>query len=951
MLGISRHPILKLIAILAITAKLASSAIAFELVLHENFQHQSVGEGLEYIEDKQHQYTFRDVVKQGSWQINKKHSLNFGLTNSVYWSRFQVTNQSSTTQDLIFESNYAPLDNLEIFIQRNESFEHFKLGDSIPFSKKLISHANHLAPIALSPMESVTLIIRAQTNGGMQIPINIWEEHAYIKANYTFSTYYGIFYGILFAAACYHLLLYFSLKERSFLFFSLVVSNILIAFLCIGGFPNAFFWPNSNIATEKVLILSIFIAIYASCRYSNEVLLVKQSRPMWGSILELISNISITVALLSLFLPYKIGLLLALPLGFFCASACLIVYIIRFMDGYPPAKFTLAAGACGCIAVILKIIVTAGLLPNTELILVSEHIGITTMVLIYAYTLSYRMNLDRAATEIAQKLAYKTTKQSLETKERLNIDLDRLVVEITREKDKVTHMLKATKEMSSCENKIVAGQYALNHLCNLFDEIEPHDMSVLFPNKNSNTLTEYPIWEDGHEITKSIGRESDPNLGLMLSQVKTITLQENILYIPVRSEKTLWAYLLISHYQNSDSQNSLDIDLVDNIALTLAHTLESFDAEEKNRLSMIGGMAAAIVHDLKNPIGAIQVCAELAADNATSIIEREDFLATIIEESRRMSIIAHEVLEISRDKIILEQGYICTTEFIDDISRTLTQVFAPHGILYESHCEFTDTIKMDIDRVRRVLLNLATNASDAMEQCLKADSKFTLSLIKMEEGVAFIAKDNGPGIPESIQATLFEPFVTHGKVNGTGLGMAIVKKVVDAHDGTISFTSELSQGTSFEVYLPNALTDNNIINDNQSPVDSHNTEHTRNFQKKKVLLVDDNAVNKKVISKLLTTMGLEVVTASDGQQAVEKVLAEPFDFVLMDVEMPVMDGYDATIAIRKYNQYEKLPIIALTGHSSQEQINKCLASGMDSVLHKPIGKRDLNIAIGSLFKP
>jgi len=116
-----------------------------------------------------------------------------------------------------------------------------------------------------------------------------------------------------------------------------------------------------------------------------------------------------------------------------------------------------------------------------------------------------------------------------------------------------------------------------------------------------------------------------------------------------------------------------------------------------------------------------------------------------------------------------------------------------------------------------------------------------------------------------------------------------------------------------------------------------------------VLLADDNPVNKMVVSKLLSELGMDVIAVSDGQEAVDKVAHESFDCVFMDIEMPILNGFEATSAIRRHDELHDLPIIALTGHSSDEEKEKCMSSGMNGMVSKPVGKEELHQTLSALF--
>ncbi len=941
-----------LASLLAVLPLLAYGA---DVRVDAEFARQSLGTGLLVLEDSGREFSIDTVLGEAGWQIYDSEVLNFGFTDSAYWLRFSVVNESMADLDLLFDIAYAPMDRVDLYLFRGEevipavpgsSMEHYRLGDTIPYSQRIIAHANLLAPLHLSPNESVDIIMRAQTEGAMQLPISLWSEAAFAEADFKNTARLGIFFGMLLFAACYQLLIYFSVKDNSFLLYALFVFSVLILLLCIRGIPNALFWPDSVFFTDTILVLSQCVAMYTASLFCIEILAVEESRPFYARLLRIGAYAAAGVGLISLFLPYRLGLLAAVSLALCVTLLNLVVFVLRFKDGYPPAKYILAMAVCTSIAIFIGIVSNLGWFPKLEFVN-HWYFGLIIMVFAYSFTLSFRMNMDRREREKAQRLAYETQQESLETQERLNIDLDRLVKERTREKEKVTQLLQATKEMSSSSDKVEAVRVGLRHMLALFPELVLQDADCFLKSHTSNLFARYPIWRNQAPVNDSVPQEPDPIILDKLQALNESSLEDRTLYIPIKSEKRLCAVLMVTEWRGGDQ--SPDADLLANIAQSLALTMENIEAEESSRLSMIGGMAAAIVHDLRNPIGAITGCAELAADDKTSATEREAYLKTIVAESKRMSNISNEVLEVSREKIPLNLQHVSAAEFLDDVSKAVRQLPNAKGIEIEARCEIADSIEIDVSRMHRALLNLADNACDAICQTKSGAGRFILYLIRKGDDIVLVAGDNGVGIPGPIQATLFEPFVTYGKTDGTGLGMAIVKKVVDAHGGQIEFRSVAGEGTEFEIVLPQPIPAEAGV-DRAVEAPSTSCDHpVEPLQKRKVLVADDNPVNTMVVSKMLSKLGMEVIAVSDGQQVLDKVVEESFDCVLMDIEMPNLNGFEAANEIRNRDGLSKLPIIALTGHSSAAQMEKCRRYGMDGIITKPIGSEDLRQTFRELF--
>ncbi|MBC7956473.1 MAG: response regulator [Cytophagales bacterium] len=253
----------------------------------------------------------------------------------------------------------------------------------------------------------------------------------------------------------------------------------------------------------------------------------------------------------------------------------------------------------------------------------------------------------------------------------------------------------------------------------------------------------------------------------------------------------------------------------------------------------------------------------------------------------------------------------------------------------------------DALRIRQVLINLVGNAM-----------KFTQSgmvVVRVHgkgdeqgERVAFEVTDTGPGIAESQLEKIFEPFVqaehtTERVLGGTGLGLAISRGLVRAMGGELEVTSKLGIGTTFcfELNLPRVHGATAAV-----PLSLPPAERLR--LSGRALLVEDNSVNRLIGTAMLERLGLEVVVAEDGKEALDRLAADAFEVVLMDCQMPVMDGYQATTRLREIERMggkRRTPVIALTANAFSGDVEQCLAAGMDAHLAKPFAIEQLHAII------
>lgn len=220
----------------------------------------------------------------------------------------------------------------------------------------------------------------------------------------------------------------------------------------------------------------------------------------------------------------------------------------------------------------------------------------------------------------------------------------------------------------------------------------------------------------------------------------------------------------------------------------------------QEQMAAVGNMAAGIVHDLKNPAAVIKGCVELANDASIGAQERSGLLRMIDEEADRMLGLVQDLLDFSRGAMSIEKREVDADEYLERVTQVLGRRFLEKHIQFRAASSVRGRILLDPERFLRVLINIGGNAADAMN----ARGRFDLRIARENKNIVFSLADSGPGIPEHIRDTLFDPFVTHGKAGGTGLGMAITRTLVIAHGGTISFQTETGKGTEFTITLPAA---------------------------------------------------------------------------------------------------------------------------------------------------
>ncbi len=373
---------------------------------------------------------------------------------------------------------------------------------------------------------------------------------------------------------------------------------------------------------------------------------------------------------------------------------------------------------------------------------------------------------------------------------------------------------------------------------------------------------------------------------------------------------------------------------------------------------------AKMSHEIRTPMnGIIGLTDILLKEPATN--EQEEYLRLIKQSADNLLVIINDILDLSK----IRSGKI-QFEVIDiNLREIMRAIFmATNTKAVEKKLDYNFTIDTQIpeiirgDRIRlnQILLNLISNAIKFTE---KGRINYSAEFVKKEFGKVYIkfkVEDSGIGIPESEQSKIFEAYRqasadTTRKFGGTGLGLPIVKQLVELQGGEIQIKSIKGEGSTFSFILP---FESNEISE-ASTIEKYSSK--KNPQKEiavekngiNILLVDDNFINRLLVIHLLEEKGYSVIEAENGFQAIEKLKEEDIDLVLMDISMPDLDGLEATRIIRKMDEayLRKVPIIAMTAHAFQEQIQEAIDCGMNDYLSKPFKPEELFQKIANLLNP
>jgi len=872
---------------------------------------------IDILEDNKNELVIDDIISEASqskFNPNKDEKINFGYSPSTFWLRLNIRNNTGRSLTYILEVSNSDLDNINFYsVSKDKVNRAVRTGELKNVNSRDIFHRNFLFKVSLSPEEEETYYLSVNNNGHpCSIPISMKEEAFFGREDTKSEIVNWLIYGLLIFMMIFNLYLFRSTKDKVSLFFAISLFFATLSFLNYDGY---FFIINPPVFIEKIKWL--FPSLYSVflLRFT-QVFSVDNKKKIINKIVNSLKFPAV-IAPFAYILKYPFSLIADLGIMMLILVVCIIIVIMIFSSykkDYLPSRIFFFAFFFVLFGVIIHLFKEFRIINPSFMVINSIKFGLTIQNIFLTIAVLERFRLN-------QEKAKKTIQDNLVRIEIQNKELEIINFEL----EKLSIVASETDNGVAIYNKDGVIEWANTGFENLYglrlgDLIkEKRDrIQDIVPNRN---------------ITRYLNNCRDSKLPIVFET-----------QVMLKESREKWIQTTLSPYVRSGKINKI-IAIDSDITNLKIYEKELKSAKEKaveaDRLktAFLGNLS----HEIRTPLNGILGFSELLNRIDLADDEKKVYLEIIRSSGEQLMHIIDDIVDISL--IESNQMKLFHTEFdLNQLVSEVTDFFESFRLaINKGHIRLMNDVQIkspykirsDPFRLKQVLTNLVKNALKFTQEGF-----VRIGVYVKGDLIYFYVEDTGIGIHPDKKDIIFQRFrqgeeSLNRKFGGTGLGLSISKGIVEKLGGTIWLDMSYTKGFRILFNIPL------IFIDSEAQADNHRKKKGLNdkIKNKNILIVEDHDVSYKYLEEILLPYKPKLSWATNGHEAVEMTNDNDYDLVIMDINLPEMNGIDAIREIRRNKP--DVPILVQTAHAMETEIDPILESGCNDMIAKPFSEKDL----------
>lgn len=420
---------------------------------------------VEYLEDPQHRLTIHEVIDLPGerWTRNRDEIFNQGYSDSTWWLKVSLANTSAHKLNRFLEISYPVLDYIDAYVTNGTIKQEYKLGDKYPFHQRPVDHRNFLIPLEWADDEELTIYLAVRSSSSIQVPLMLWEQHAFYNVDQTRTLIHGVYYGIMFVMIMYNLFVYLAVGDRNYLFYVMFVLCMPLFLASLTGFSFQYLWPNYTKWNDQAILVALSGVVLFGAIFTYGFLNLRNRHRLYRWMASALALGAAAIIITSFYLSYRTMIHILIP---FAALACIYAFtsgILQWRDGNLAARYYTVAWTALLGGGVILALNKFHIIPKNTFTEYATQIGSALEVILLSFALAERINQERRMRFNAQQDALTTERElrhareeALSIQKQATESLELRVKERTKELEDLNHKLEelsATDQLTGLKNR------------------------------------------------------------------------------------------------------------------------------------------------------------------------------------------------------------------------------------------------------------------------------------------------------------------------------------------------------------------------------------------------------------------------------------------------------------------------------------------------------------------